>query len=737
MTDAQQIDPGSTQALTDYRVLEIGTGHAVAAAGLMFADQGAQVTRLALAQRTSRLTPAQQTLWHRGKQCRQLDLSMQHAELMALLDQADVVLHDMTPAEAARLQLTASTLSAGRPSLVIGTVTGWPETHRAADRPVSEPLVMAESGMLDEQAALHRDGPVYLRFPMASWHAAGLIVAGVLVRLLNRGVSGRGGQVNTSLMQGALVPQMMHWYRVGRTGPGMAGWPKDHPVTLFECGDGQWMHVMGQPSVAPMVGAALEAMGERRRDEANARYASVSNPFMKDWGALEDVFRTRERDVWLRHLWEHGVAVMPALEMGEILDDPQVLANGYARRGRDPVQGECLFPALPWHIAATGTSAPATGRVPGVASGALLSGIKVLDLGGYLAGPLATMLMADLAAEVIKVELPGGDPMRGVAWAFQACQRGKRGVAIQLKHAGATAVLERMIRHADVVHHNQRPSVARRLGIDADAVRRINPSAVYSHVSAYGPSGERRDWPGYDQLFQAASGWEQASGGRDNPPMWLRFGMMDHLAGLHSLCVTLVGLLARQKTGCGQQVATSLLGASVFTVETAAGQDGSHIPFSELDHEQLGISATQRLYACQDGWIVLDDGTALAATRLAQSLGCDSADQVSARFAGITVSAALALMQRAEIPAAPVKLNQGDAFLEDTGNGCMTVKMAHPDYDYLAQPGAFWHFTDASLSLGRPAPSVGQDNHAVLQALGFTEQEISTLVTQGIVSGQG
>jgi crotonobetainyl-CoA:carnitine CoA-transferase CaiB-like acyl-CoA transferase len=138
------------------------------------------------------------------------------------------------------------------------------------------------------------------------------------------------------------------------------------------------------------------------------------------------------------------------------------------------------------------------------------------------------MLMADLGADVIKVEATTGDPMRWADWPFAGCQRGKRTVALDLKSAASRPALEALVMWADVVHHNLRMPAARRLGLDSASLRSINPDLVFCHTSSYGPIGPRADWPGYDQLFQASCGWERAGAGAGNPPMWHRFGFMDH-----------------------------------------------------------------------------------------------------------------------------------------------------------------------------------------------------------------
>ena len=137
----------------------------------------------------------------------------------------------------------------------------------------------------------------------------------------------------------------------------------------------------------------------------------------------------------------------------------------------------------------------------------------------------------------------------GVERTFSGCQRGKRGIALDLKAPETRPVVEALARWADVVHHNLRYPAAKRLRIDYDSLRAVNPDLVYCHTSSYGPKGPRANWPGFDQLFQSASGWEYEGAGEGNRPMWHRFGMMDHQNALASLTATLLAVYHQRKTG--------------------------------------------------------------------------------------------------------------------------------------------------------------------------------------------
>lgn len=360
--------------------------------------------------------------------------------------------------------------------------------------------------------------------------------------------------------------------------------------------------------------------------------------------------------------------------------------------------------------------------------------MKVLDLGAYLAGPFATMLLADLGAEVIKVEPPAGDAMRRLERIFAGTQRGKLGVALKLGEAGAQEALGELVRWADVVHHNIRLPAARKLGIDHAALSRIKPALVFCHISSYGPEGEQKDWPGFDQLMQAACGWEVECGGKGNPPMWLRFGVGDYLAALSSVFAVLLAHYRRLETGEGQMVASSLLGATLPTVaEAVMLPDGAITAIAHLDAAQTGLSPDHRLYRCSDGWL------AVAAFRLQERealarLAGEMARQREAWFAGQPREPALAALRDAAVPAEPVLESQGEAFLDDPACSAagLHARYRHAVYGELEQVGAFWDFGDLPLKLDRSPPALGEHSALVWERLGLGPAQIAALERQGL-----
>jgi crotonobetainyl-CoA:carnitine CoA-transferase CaiB-like acyl-CoA transferase len=199
-----------------------------------------------------------------------------------------------------------------------------------------------------------------------------------------------------------------------------------------------------------------------------------------------------------------------------------------------------------------------------------LEGIKVLDLTNYIAGPYATMLLADLGAEVYKIEAPGsGDPFR--TWdkepkdyspSFCALNRNKKSVTLDLKSPEGKEVFLRLAKNADVIVENLRPGVVDRLGIGYEDIKKINPQIIYCSISAFGQNGPYRDRPGYDTLGQSLSGLLSVLTDMEHP-RGPGAAFSDHLGGIYGCYGILAAVVARERTGIGQKVETSLLESTI------------------------------------------------------------------------------------------------------------------------------------------------------------------------------
>ena len=218
-----------------------------------------------------------------------------------------------------------------------------------------------------------------------------------------------------------------------------------------------------------------------------------------------------------------------------------------------------------------------------------LSGLLVADFSRVLAGPYCTMLLADLGADVIKVESPAGDDTRtwmppvtedGTSTYFLAINRNKRSVALDLKADGDRALAQELARRADVLVQNFKPGGLRRFGLDYDAVSALNPSVIYASISGFG-SGGGRDLPGYDLMVQAMSGLMSLTGDPEGPPYRAGISAFDVMAGLHTAIAILAALNHRNATGEGQHLDASLMASAMSGMvnQTSAYVAGGVVPF--------------------------------------------------------------------------------------------------------------------------------------------------------------
>lgn len=708
--------------IADIRVIDCAHGLAGSVAGLMLAEAGADVVKVEPPQGyLSRGTPAF-AAWNRSKRSVTIDSEYEAGVLANLLADADVLIHDEAFPE---VDLAAHS------HLVSCRIRSMPEGLPGANLPADDFLVMAASGALAEQPATHRDGPAFVRLPLGSWCAAWLATVGITARLAHVTRGGAPGPIDTSLLQGMLVPLMMLWRKAEKPTPDFDGRIDKRVLpAIFECSDGVWLHIMKNADETPLMKRLLDELGAEGVAKANAAWPQHFR--YTNWGANVCAFRSRPSAEWLADLWAADIPAQPALPRGALYADSQAKANGYVVKVDDPVLGPLRQPGFPitldppggvrWPARALGrdNASSATRRAPRMEPPAatgrpLLDGVCIVDFGNYLAGPLSTMILADLGADVIKVEPLKGDPMRANESAFLGCQRGKRSLALDLAHPAARSVIARLVAGADIVHHNLRLPSARRFGLDYGDLYAIKPDVVFGHVSAYGPQGERRYWPGYDQLFQAAAGWERANAGEGNRPAWLRFGMMDHLCAMSLAYGMLLGLIRRDQTGEGSQVAASLLGVSMMTIgDLAMRPDGTVTPDPEtLDAQQLGVSPGRRLAHCADGWIAM--------------VGPNEQAPDPADLATLPCADALARLHASGFHAVVVEEGGGAAFLSDDRNDelGLIAHYSHPVYGLLRHPGAFWTLPNAPLALNRAPPTLGQHGAEILSEIGFTPAEMT------------
>jgi crotonobetainyl-CoA:carnitine CoA-transferase CaiB-like acyl-CoA transferase len=734
---------------------ELGLGLAAGVAGMVLADLGASVTRVT----ATTGAPLDDHLswgraWHRDKRTIRTD---DPGVVRNLLSTADVALMYGPENRVEGRGLGYGDLGPLNPRLIYARCRPSQTSDGVVDD--FELLVEARSGFCTQLPG-HRPGPTFVDVRAPGAGAAFLLIASVLALLRRRVITGEGGWAETSLYDGMLATLGCMIGRSERAATGIETyWEKGSwfPNFMYRCADGELIQVWfgGKGMYAKLI----DVLGDEPSE--HGYYTDQAT------GALNDratrwmtIFATQPRGVWIQRLRDSGVACEPVLGPGDALSDDHVLQTGLSRRRRD--QGhEDVVVATPLTVGPLRASSHA-GPTPASTGAGLLEGIRVADFSMFVAGPLAGQVLADLGADVIKVEPPQGEAMRGAAYAMAACQRGKRSLAIDITAPEARPVVDRLLRWADVVLHNFRVGVSERLGIDEATVARLNPGAVYCHASAFGTDGPRARFPGNDALMQALTGFEQAIGGAGNDPIAATWIPIDMAGGWTAAAGILAGLYARAVTGLGQQVATSLLGAGMILQSGIFQRDGEVVRGPELDGDQTGYGPGYRIYRAGDGrWfaLVLPDEAAWARLRtLPQLTGLTATftplrsggDDVAASRAEEVLGAAFATEDAAtwverlrglELLVEPVAEMNRDQFrrgiLDDQLNRRLGRVAAFdtPDWGHFEQIGPLLRCGPGAT--GSPAlmlPGIGTHSVDVLRHLGFSPAEIDRLLEAKVVN---
>lgn len=388
-----------------------------------------------------------------------------------------------------------------------------------------------------------------------------------------------------------------------------------------------------------------------------------------------------------------------------------------------------------------------------------LKGVRVVDLGQYIAGPGAAMALADLGASVIKVEPLGGDQARHIGRygesMIRAYNRGKRSIALNLKSdAGREAAL-RLIARSDVVIQNLRPGVVDKLGIGPRAVRERFPRVIYLSISGFGSRGPSRDRPGYDIAAQAESGLMSVTGEPDRPPQKVGVPIIDAAAAHLGAQAVLAALYGREKSGVGETLETSLLEVAMH-LQAATWCDylgGAPEP-TRIGDGQPNNAPAAEVVSTRDGHIVLSAYADEHWERLCRVMGreefttdprfCTNARRVEHRvalravlrecFSHMTSDECVTLLGRHQIVAGAVRTyGQVLASPDIEGSGIL-VEAAEADGTHYRALGQPYRLGNAPHAAPPAAPACGADTDAVLAEAGYNGTEIAQLRSAGAVA---
>ena len=387
-------------------------------------------------------------------------------------------------------------------------------------------------------------------------------------------------------------------------------------------------------------------------------------------------------------------------------------------------------------------------------SGAL-DGYRIIDVAQVISGPMATRILADQGAEVIKVEPPEGDILRhmggpkGLSPTFATINRSKRSVVLNLKNPDGLAVLHRMVAGADVFIQNSRPGIAERMGMGEEALRALNPSLIYVSISGFGHEGPFSHKRVYDPLIQGMSSLSEIQGGRGEKPRLVRVIVPDKVTALTAAQSITAALLARERTGQGQHIRLSMLDAVLAFIwpegmayETFVSPDRPRVP---------PVARRDLVYETLDGYVVVStvahrefQGFCRAANRTEWledprftttagliSHAAERLELMAEVIALETTAHWLEVLDREDVPCAPVLTRENVHLDPQVVTNGIIVEDEHPVGGLMRQPRPAEQMDGTPSAIRNPAPMLGQDTDEVLDELGFSQEERKRLRAAG------
>ena len=391
-----------------------------------------------------------------------------------------------------------------------------------------------------------------------------------------------------------------------------------------------------------------------------------------------------------------------------------------------------------------------------------LAGMRVIELAHIMSGPICGMMLADMGADVIKVEkIPGGDDCRrfapilesGESASFMIVNRNKRGVAINLKTDGGREVLRKMLATADVVTENYRRGTMEKLGMGYEALKAENPGLIYCAISGFGRSGPMADKGGFDLIAQGMSGLMSMTGEPGQAPIKAGSPVTDINAGILAALGICAAYAGKQKTGLGQMVDTSLFEAGLQQMYWAFANyfaDGTVLPKAGSANP---TSAPYQAFRTRDGWVNIGAANQSNYERLVGALDIPGlaederfktnagrlkyrgalVEVLTARLVQRTTNEWLATFDAIGLPSGPVLGVPEAAAHEQALARGMIVETTHPVAGRMRGLGLPIHFSDGCTQSPLPAPLLGQHTAEVLREYGFSDERIHALKEEGAI----
>lgn len=382
-----------------------------------------------------------------------------------------------------------------------------------------------------------------------------------------------------------------------------------------------------------------------------------------------------------------------------------------------------------------------------------LEGVKVIDFGIFIAGPWASKVMADLGADVIKVEQLEGEPGRALGVMDAGMNRGKRSLAINLKTEEGRTILYKLVSEADAVMHNMRLGVAERLGMGYEELRKINPRLIYLHSTGYGSRGPRAPLPTFETLHSAFVGILHESAGEGNAPVSY-LGNADYGNGYLGAAAIMMALIERAQSGQGQFIECPQTAAALTMISEVYRRGGKAEGGFHLDRQQTGFGPLYRIYETAEGWICIDAEWAWGA--LTQAVGRPDlaederfareddretnalalSEELETAFRAHTANEWLRKLDRGGVPAEVVADYQGAAFLNDDVNleSGLVAEYQSVEWGRMREIGQLIRLSETPGIVRRAGPALGEHTQEILRDLGYVRDDILRLRDGGIVT---
>ena len=794
-----------SQIFEGIRVVDLTQGMAGPLATMILADFGAEVIRLEPPQGDPMWEHPAYLLWQRGKKSVAPDWTSAEglAQVRQLVESADIFIESLRPGEVDKRGLSYEALRAANPALIYYSLSAFGQTGPSRNLKPYDGIVNAKSGRMRDQIGWQKMRPTFRAINDISYHSAMFAVQGICAAIRVRAESGRGQKLEGTLLSGAsapnnnwrlfegqelaadLYPGELSMEAVAR-GELTADRHESDPQTANpsqicpETKDGRW--IMHSHIQKDLFDAWIDSIGfSWIRDDDRFKTAPVIPNHadrvelnMKIFARFKEKTAAEWREIYRQHPDCAGETMQTTQEA---LHHEQFAANGHLVEVEDPRAGPMKQLGPFAKMSETPARAPSPAPLPGEHTRQVLGnlpaprrsvparggnprrpleGITVLECASWLAAPFAGALLADLGATVIKVEPLSGDPYRrmptneNMIRAFQ----GKKNIALNLKTERGLEIFYELVRKADIMMHNYRPGVPERLGIDYGTLKAIRPDLVYVYAGAYGSLGPDRFRAAFNPTMGAFSGNSVFQSGAGNKPKGDQ--SPDPIAGSGVATGIMLGLAARELTGKGQYIETSMMNSNVYCNSDDAfdyaGKPARRVP----DRAQLGLEATYRLYEAAVGWIFLAAQFDQEFAELCRALGREEL-AADPRFS--SWSSRMANRAELETELEPIfRMRTADDWEEFLGArdiACVRadrtshVRYLHtdpqpraigfmvpaksPEFTQQAPEGRYWRhapvvaFSETPCEEGKPYEGPAAHSHEVLAGLGYSDAEIEEL----------